>query len=210
MLVVAGSSRQAAVDRAIHEERDERLARLLAEVDRPGRLLDLGCSGGGAVAGIDRSAWQPTVGLDLDAAKLRLASSVLPSVGFVQADAARLPFPAGVFQVVVAFTLFSSVVGRGLADAVAAEVRRVLAPDGVLVWYDMRYPSPRNRNVRALRRDDIAALFPGWELDLHPTTLLPPLARRLGRLEDRLYPALARVPLLDSHWMGLVQPPGRG
>jgi hypothetical protein len=111
--------------------------------------------------------------------------------------------------VVVASTLFSSLPSPGFEIAVAAEIDRVLKPGGWLIWYDLRYPNPWNRAVHGVSRTALSRLFPYWSHELHTVTLLPPVARRLGRLTPLLYPALHAIPPLRSHIIGRLQRPGR-
>ena len=82
---------------------------------------------------------------------------------------------------------------------------RVLRVGGGVLWYDFRFNNPANRNVRGMGRRSIIRLFPNFELRLQSLTLLPPLARRLGPLTSVLYPALARLPFLRTHWLGLLK-----
>jgi hypothetical protein len=84
-------------------------------------------------------------------------------------------------------------VRRTLLDA-----RRVLRPGGVLLLYEPWLPNPLNRRVRRVRHQDLeaAGVRPRTE---RPITLLPPLARRLGRRTSMLYPRLAGVRALRSH-----------
>lgn len=120
-----------------------------------------------------------------------------------QADGRRLPFPDATFDVVVTFTVFSSILDPTSRAELAAEIRRVLAPGGAVLWYDMRFPSP-NRSVRPLSREQVAGLFPGMRADLTSATLLPPLARRLSEADHHLYPWLSRLPALRSHLFGVI------
>jgi hypothetical protein len=69
----------------------------------------------------------------------------------------------------------------------------------------MRYPNPRNRNVRPMTKARIRELFPSFELQLASLTVLPPLACHLGRGTNSIYPLLARVPILRSHYLGLLR-----
>lgn len=57
---------------------------------------------------------------------------------------------------------------------------RVAADNAVILCYDMRYPNPWNRHVRAIRRADLRNLLPGSVIRLTSLTLLPPLARIAG------------------------------
>ncbi len=56
-----------------------------------------------------------------------------------------------------------------------------------------------------MRRHDIVALFPEFTLDLDKLTLLPPLARRLGRWSALLYPHLANIRILRGHYIGILR-----
>jgi hypothetical protein len=94
----------------------------------------------------------------------------------------------------------------GMARSLARNISRVLASSGAVVWYDMRYPNPWNPNVRAMTKARIQELFPLFELELHPVSLLPPVARHLGRLTERIYPLLASIPILRSHYLGVLRP----
>ncbi|SED63846.1 hypothetical protein SAMN05519104_3981 [Rhizobiales bacterium GAS188] len=43
-------------------------------------------------------------------------------------------------------------------------------------------------------------------LELEPGILLPPVVHQLGRLTDRTCPLLASMPILRSHYIGLLRP----
>src|SRR5262249_61904353 len=105
------------------------------------------------------------------------------------------------------FPLFTSILDAGVAGRVADEVRRVLRPGGALLWYDFRVANPWNPHVRAMSRRSVRELFPGWPATFRPVTLLPPLARRLHSLTPVLYPVLATLPPLRTHWAALLERP---
>ena len=93
-----------------------------------------------------------------------------------------------------------------MAHGVASSMRRVLRDDAALVWYDTRYPNPGNRHLKTMTKGRIRRLFPGMQLQLESTTVLPPLARLLGRSTGSVYPVLAALPPLRSHYIGLLRP----
>ena len=125
----------------------------------------------------------------------------------VAADGSRLPIASASVDLVLLFTLLSSVVDPDVQQAIADEVRRVVRPGGAVLCYDMRLPSPRNPNVTPLSRKRLAALFPGLRPTWRSTTLLPPLARRLGPATSVAFGPLLRLPFLRSHILGLLVKP---
>jgi glycosyltransferase involved in cell wall biosynthesis/SAM-dependent methyltransferase len=198
---------------AIVHERHRRLARVLDDrFAKPlphCRILDVGC-GSGAVLDWFHQLGVPAshlFGVDLVPSRIEAARNAYPGYTFQVGNAERLDFPSRWFDLVAVFTVFSSVLDRNMAENLAETIGRVLAPDGAVVWYDMRWPNPFNPNLRAMTRERIRKLFPGFELELEPINLLPPLARRLGGLTGLAYPVLASVRPLRTHLVGLLRPP---
>jgi ubiquinone/menaquinone biosynthesis C-methylase UbiE len=172
-----------------------------AELRRARAVLDIGCGTGWWLERL--SAAEETdgalYGVDLLAARTDVARARVPGAEVIVADARRLPFEDGRFDVVCAFTVLSSMPGPEQATAALSEALRVLAPAGVLLIWEPRLPSPLNRHTRRITRPLLRRALAGCRLEIRSTTLLPPVARRLGRRTDRLYPRLARVPALRSH-----------
>lgn len=194
-------------NRAIHAERTRRAGALLAEAGGP--VLDLGCGSGQVLEELDAAlpAAGLRVGVDLQAPRLMAAAARAPATRFTQAEGSALPFADGAFGLVLAFTLFSSVLDPALSRRLVAEIGRVLRPGGRVLWYDLRRSNPTNPQVRALPVAEVQRLFPGWTADLAPVTVLPPLARRLGPATRPLYPVLAHVRPLASHLVGTLAKP---
>jgi len=106
------------------------------------------------------------VGLDRDAAALRdAADKTAAAVRFVQGDAAALPFHDGAFDIACQSLLFSSLPPGETRRRAAAELERVLADAGVLVWYDTVEPGAGK--LRGLKLAEVRALFPGWRFSAH-------------------------------------------
>lgn len=192
-------------------DRDRALVDLLRASLPPdgGRVLDLGAGDGrlAEVAADARVPFKEWTGVDLDPEAVKVASAAVPWATWVEASADELPFEDGSVDVVIASTLFSSLPSPELEARVAAEIGRVLRPGAWLVWYDLRYDNPSNAAVHAMGHSRLRALFPGWRAELQPTTLLPPLARRLGRLTGTLYGPLELVRPLRSHLVGRLRRP---
>jgi len=93
-------------------------------------VADVGCSAGFISDELAGAGAERTVGIDIDVPGLRKAADRFGErVGFVCGDGSRLPFPDGTFDVIVFNHIYEHVVDP---DAVVAELRRVLADDGVL------------------------------------------------------------------------------
>lgn len=173
-----------------------------------GRVLDLGC-GDGSLAAVARDAgisaeWW---GIDVRDDAIQAARGSHPWATFSLSSGDALDFDKDWFDVVVASVVFSSIPSSAMERRIATEIRRVLRPGGSLVWYDMRYPSPSNAAVHPVGLRRLRALFPGWRRHLASTTLIPPLARRLGRATPLAYPMMLGLPLLRSHIVGrLIKP----
>jgi SAM-dependent methyltransferase len=150
------------------------------------------------------------VGVDLLADRVAVARTSYPDIDFRVGNAEHLEFADETFDLALALTVFSSIFDSTMAANIAAEIVRVLRPGGALLWYDARYDSNTNRNVRGVSARKVRSLFPNLEGELASITLLPPLARRMGRLTGLGYPALSRVPPLRSHLLGLLRKPVAG
>lgn len=178
----------------------------------PKRVLEVGCGRGDWLRRLlARGATAERLhGVDLDGDRLAVARERCPGADLRTADAAALPWGDGAFDLVLQSTVFSSILDPEVRRTVAAEMRRVTAPDGAVLWYDFFFDNPCNRQVRGIGRRELARLFPGWRRDLRRTTLAPPLARPLARRSPRLADLLESLRVLDTHYFGVLRPPGRG
>src|SRR5437762_174524 len=78
---------------------------------------------------------------------------------------------------------------------VASEMIRVVQPDGIILWYDFVFDSPKNSTVRGVGRREIQELFPRCDVELRRVTLAPPITRRLASRSRWLCSVLDAVPL---------------
>ena len=118
-----------------------------------------------------------------------------------------MPFPDDAFDVAIATTLFSSLPSRDLEERVATEIGRVLRPGGWLVWYDLRFDNPSNRAVHGVNTRRLEALFRDWPSEMRSISVVPPVARHLGRLTPVAYPLLHAIPSMRSHLIGRLRCP---
>ena len=183
----------------------ERQGRPLSEC----RILDVGCGKGSLLAWFNERGVPSAnlFGIDLLPHRIKSAREKFPEFSFIEGSAEQIGFPDASFDIVVAFTMFSSILDGTMAKSVAQSIIRVLKKNGAVVWHDMRYPNPVNPNVRAMTKSRIRELFPSFELELELIYLLPPIANHLGRFTDRTYQILASIPALRSHYCGLLRPP---
>jgi len=193
--------------------------RLLARklLDRAGwmplgdrRVLEVGCGTGSELAWMLEVGASPEhlVGVDLLPDRIAAARYAYPKLDLRVGNAEQLDFADASFEIVMAFTVFSSILDGTMAANAAREIVRVLKPGGGLLWYDFRYDSPGNANVRGVSARRVRELFPQLEGRLQTVTVIPPLVRRLGPAAPVAYPLLALAPPLRSHLMGVLRKPG--
>src|SRR5437899_11006112 len=106
---------------------------------------------------------------------------------------------------VLQITLFTSILNDEVKLAIAADMARVLAPGGRILWYDFSFNNPRNPDVRGIGRREIRMLFPGLEMKTKRVTLAPPLGRIVAPLSIVLYYLLSRVRPLCTHLLCLLR-----
>jgi len=200
-------------NQAIRRERNRKLQRLLRSADflplGDRRVLDVGCGSGEALAGFEAWGARPENlwGVDLLHERVRRARENFPTLNFREANGEALPFDDEQFDLVLAFTVFTSILDSRMAQKVVREMARVLRSGGAVVWYDFRVSNPFNPHVKGLSHRDIRRLFPGFHISLIAVTLIPQLARRCGPLTNLFYPRLAALPFLRSHYLGLLIKP---
>ncbi|TME03082.1 MAG: class I SAM-dependent methyltransferase [Chloroflexi bacterium] len=173
------------------------------------RVLEVGCGTGSELAWLLTLGAAPDhlTGVDLLPDRITAARYAYPQFEFHVGNAERLDFAESTFDMVMAITVFSSILDRSMAAGVASEIVRVLRPGGGLLWYDFRYNSPANVNVRGVTARRVRELFPQLDGRLHTVTVIPPLVRRLGPLTPIAYPVLALAPPLRSHLLGVLNKP---
>jgi len=173
------------------------------------RVIEVGSGTGSELAWLVELGARASnlVGVDLLEHRVVAARREHPDIEFHHGNAEHLEFSDASFDLVMAITVFSSILDRTMANNVASEIVRVMRPGGGLLWYDVRYDSVSNPNVKAVPRSRIDELFPSLRGSLRTATLLPPLARRLGPATPAAYPVLALLPPLRSHLIGLLRKP---
>ncbi len=144
-------------------------------------------------------------GVDIDPLRLGRTKRRLPLATVVEADAGRLPFASGKIDLVLLFTVLSSILDPQLRHQVAEECERVLAPGGVILGYDMALSSP-NPATLPIRERDWQVLFPKRSLQVDRVSLAPPLARAIAPHSRVLAKCLESIPWLRTHRLVTIGP----
>ena len=172
------------------------------------RVLEIGCGSGHWLRELVQWGVRPDhlAGIDLLAERLGDARArCAPGVRLAAASAAALPFADGAFDIVLQSTVLTSVLDAAVRERIAAEMMRVLKPDGLVLWYDFLVDNPRNRDVRGVDRRELSRLYPGWQLDVRRVTLAPPVARFLAPRLWTVAAALSAIPFLCTHYAGTLR-----
>jgi ubiquinone/menaquinone biosynthesis C-methylase UbiE len=170
-------------------------------------ILDIGCGGGRRMlrflaAGARRERLH---GIDIQADLVETARQAAPDLDLRVGDARDLPFPAAGFDLVLAFTMLSSMGGETERMHAAAEMRRVLRPGGAVLVYDF-WTNPLNPDVQPVGVRQLRRLFPDCTVDASLITLAAPVARAVAPYSWLACALLEAVPLLRTHRLALIAP----
>jgi ubiquinone/menaquinone biosynthesis C-methylase UbiE len=172
------------------------------------RILDVGCGKGDCLRDFVRWGSRPEdlFGIDLQPTRVAKAQRTLPSsVQVTCGNAVALDFPDETFDLVLQFTVFSSILNTDMKRQLAREMLRVVKRGAHIVWYDFYLNNPFNPDVRGIRKRELRDLFPCCHLKLHRLTLAPPLARRLGRISPAICDLALRSGVFSTHYLGLIE-----
>lgn len=173
------------------------------------RILEVGCGSGGVLLEFLGYGAEPPLlhGVDLLPDRLDEAHCRLPHLPLVCADGQSLPYPPASFDLVLQYTVFSSILDDSIKVSMAYEMLRVLKPDGMIFWYDF-WINPANPQTRGIRPAEIRRLFPGCAFTFRRVTLAPPIIRRLVRFSWVLCILLEGLKVLNSHYLVAIQRQG--
>ncbi|MCW5897362.1 MAG: class I SAM-dependent methyltransferase [Bacteroidetes bacterium] len=143
-------------------------------------------------------------GIELDAQRAGIARQLLPAADLRVGDAAGMPWPDESFHLVVASTVFTSILDQEVRRQVADEITRVLAPGGALLWYDFTFNNPNNANVKKVTKKELRSLFPALSGETRSLTLAPPIARPVARMSWTLATMLGALPFLRTHLLAVL------
>lgn len=167
------------------------------------RVCDVGCG-----TGSDLERWHrlgvpqhQLSGTELIPGRAEAARQALPKASIEFVNGFDLPFADDAFDLVTASLVFSTVLDPVGRARLAAEMRRVTAPGGLIAIYDFRIRKPWNPHVRAVADRDLTAIL-GTPWKRHAVSPFLPLLDVALRLPSPLARALVRaLPRTHRIWV---------
>jgi len=185
------------------QEIERALVKMLPSLEGK-KILEVGCGEGKWLRQLIRLGADPgnLSGIDLlpayiDRARATLPSAVRLSVGNILA----LGSPDQSVDMVLQFTVLSSILSADIRQHAARELMRVLKPHGCVVWYDMAIDNPWNSDIHGIGKDEIRELFPNCHYAFRRISLAAPIARKLDAYSIR---GLQALRVLDSHYLAVI------
>lgn len=171
------------------------------------KVLDVGCGSGGELRNLIRYGVKPEnlFGIDLLTDRIEMAKRISPNIGFSCSSAKNIPFENDFFDIVMQFTVFTSILDSQMKKHIATEMLRVLKPDGIILWYDYHMNNPNNPDVRGVKRKEIYELFPKCDISLKRITLAPPITRLLAPYSWLACYLLEKLNIFNTHYVGIVK-----
>jgi len=136
-----------------------------------------------------------------------------PHIGFECADATKLAYSDGTFDVAMETMMFLQLTDDEIARQVGTEMIRVTKPGGVVLISDWRYSKPGSEEFKGVSRKRIAGLYQvGTQTRVRGTfrgALIPPVGRFLSKFLPSAYFAVQRLlPFLTGHVVTVLEKVG--
>lgn len=173
------------------------------------RIADVGCGSGGFLRQLISWGARPDNLTGTEYQEDRLAQARLATAQGVSWHLGDLDvLPSGSQDLVIANTVFSSILDELARVALAGEMWRTLKPGGWCMIFDFRYNNPSNPNVRKVGRSQLQRYWPSDTHRYRTLLLAPPIGRRLARAPRLLSELLVSLlPLLRTHFIYIARKP---
>lgn len=171
------------------------------------KVLDVGCGNGNWLKMfLEHGALpQNLSGIDLIKERISNAGKINKKIRFICGNASKLPYKTGYFDIVTQFTMFTSILDFKVKKKIAGEMKRVLKKNGIIVWYDMKYTRPFDRNIKGISKKEIKNIFPGFKMSVSNVTLNPVIGRRLVKISRSFAGFLESIKILNSHLLVFLE-----
>lgn len=193
------------------QRREQELLAAMARVDclelADRLILEVGCGSGAVLRDMVKygAAPEKCYGIDLLPDRIAAAHKLSPpTMQLTCGNAENLPYPDGYFDLVLSFTVFTSILDTGMKRRISSEMLRVLSDRGAILWFDYFVNNPWNPDVRGVRQKEIATLFPGCYLSLKRTILASPITRALAPHSWLACFLLEKLKFLNTHYLGTI------
>lgn len=171
------------------------------------KILDVGCGIGGRLRDFIKYGAKPKYlyGIDLLEDRIEIAKDISPNINFKCGDASNLPYENEYFDIVIQFTVFTSVLKKEMKRDIAKEMLRVLKKEGIILWYDFSYNNPKNPDVKGIKKKEIIGLFPNCEFNFNRLTLAPPIVRFIAPRSWLLCYLFEKLSFLCTHYLVIIR-----
>ena len=171
------------------------------------KILDVGCGYGGELRNIVKYGAKPNhlYGIELIEDRIEIAKDVNPNINFRCGNALNLPYQDESFDIVAQFTVFTSILKKGIKKDIAKEMLRVLKKEGIILWYDFSYNNPRNPDVKGIKKKEIINLFPNCKFTFKRVTLAPPIVRFIAPRSWLLCYLFEKLSFLCTHYLVIIR-----
>ncbi len=175
------------------------------------KILEVGCGTAWPLRELVKYGARPEhlCGVDLLPKAIDEAKEISPNMDLRCGNAETLPFSSESFDIVMQFTMFTSILDHRMKRNVAEEMLQVLRQNGVILWYDYFISKPSNRDVKRIGRREIMTLFQNCTFDFNKVTLAPPIARVIAPHSFLLCYLLEKISWLRTHYLVVIRKGGR-
>ena len=171
------------------------------------KILEVGCGTGGNLRKLIELGAKPEnlYGIDILEDRIKVAKNLAPNINFFCGNAEYLPYEDAYFDIVMQFTVFTSILCDKMKHNIAKEMLRVVKPSGIILWYDFFVNNPRNLDVKGVKKKEIYMLFQDCYISFKRITLAPPLARKVAPLSFILYYVLEKLKIFNTHYLAIIK-----